>query len=203
MNEHKAVLDGEAWYDSMKVGDGENSSQSTTWLGPERGVFLQAMANIMAIMQGVFESGPVDDAVLKAKLAIANRGFDLLWSAWHEMLAGRYNSATEHWRSLYETPDFLKALQVWPLHRSETGEPRAILIGTQPMPNMARSQALYLAHDAVALLAACAFAFQDVAAASASWERTGHDAADEGLKVVKQVFEELGSGKSAESGVVQ
>jgi hypothetical protein len=257
------IIDSRAWYQALKAIDKANRAKSEAWLGEEKDVFLQAMANVNAMLQAVFSEGEIKDLVAKVKAAIAQRAFDLLWSAWDEMLAGRYDAATEHWRSIFESPDFLKALHVEPslaqewmngaidvhtarrvinralrdmgeydhaterhrdtaeydkmvqpfshvtressvatltVRESELGEPLAFMLGPDPSSRMARSMALYLAHEATVLLAACAFTFQDIETAGHAWERTGRAAADRGKETVMRIFQDLGLGDTASLG---
>jgi hypothetical protein len=70
----------------------------------------------------VLSVGQINDLATRRKLAVANHAFNLLWSAWDEALAGRYDAATDHWRSIDETPDFLEALSVNPALADEMGK---------------------------------------------------------------------------------
>jgi hypothetical protein len=98
------------WYDRQRELDSAARSASESLLGPERRKFANAVGAIARIFDAVSESGSIDDLQTKRRLSVAVHGFNLLWSAWDEALCGRYDAAADHWRSLDETPDFLKAL---------------------------------------------------------------------------------------------
>ena len=108
------MMDGQTWYWDRKKRDEQAETASERLLGEEGRVFAAAMEAIDAVLDAAFGDRSIDDLAEKAKAAIAYRSRDLLWSAWREMLAARYDTATEHWRSITESPHFLRAITVKP-----------------------------------------------------------------------------------------
>lgn len=105
---------GWSWYSAKKMRDQEAENASEQLLGEERQVFAASMEAIDDMLDAVFAGGMVEELPEKAKAAIIYRSRDLLWSAWREMLAARYAAATEHWRSISESPHFIRAIVIKP-----------------------------------------------------------------------------------------
>lgn len=97
------------WYRQLKEHDDAARTWAEDCLGDEKEVFIRAMALVRWMQDRLLAQGAVEEPTLKAKLAVADRAFVLLWSAWNDALAGRYAAAAEHWRSLIESPQFLIA----------------------------------------------------------------------------------------------
>jgi hypothetical protein len=106
--------EGASWYMMRKELDREAVEASEGLLGVEREVFIQSMALLAEMLNAAFAGGLVRDLPTKMKIGVANHAFNLMWSAWQNALTGRYDAATDHWRSIDESPDFLAALQVNP-----------------------------------------------------------------------------------------
>lgn len=104
----------QTWYEMQRQRDEEALALSEPLWGPEKEVFSNAMGIVSKFLDSILEPCSVNDFVVKSKLAIATHAFDLLWSSWNEASVGRYGAATDHWRSIEESPDFLKALQINP-----------------------------------------------------------------------------------------
>jgi len=109
-----SAASGWSWYSAKKMRDQEAEDASEQLLGEERQVFTAAMEAIEGILDAAFAGATVEGLAEKAKAAIIYRSRDLLWSAWREMLAARYAAATEHWRSISESPHFIRAIVVKP-----------------------------------------------------------------------------------------
>lgn len=92
--------------------------ESESLLGREVGIFRESMGLIISLWDEVLSADSIDerlkDLTLKHKLTVLHYGFNLLWAAWEEALAGRYQTATDHFRSIEECPDFLLALWLKP-----------------------------------------------------------------------------------------
>jgi len=112
---------GTEWYESQRKRDSDAIASSESALGPEASVFADAMSVIARCLDAVFASDSIDNLVVKRKISVAHYAFNLLWSAWNEALAGRYQTATDHFRSIDEAPDFLTALHVDPALANELG----------------------------------------------------------------------------------
>ena len=84
-----------------------------TIYGREREIFSDSMMLIEEALNLAIGDGTTD-SLRKRKLSVANHAFSLLWSAWSETGAGRYTAATNHFRSIEESPQYLKALTVRP-----------------------------------------------------------------------------------------
>ena len=102
------------WYEMQRQRDEEALALSESIWGPEKEVFSNSMGIVSQFLDSILEPGSVSDLVVKSKLAIATHAFNLLWSSWSEASVGRYGAATDHWRSIEESPHFLKALQINP-----------------------------------------------------------------------------------------
>ena len=102
------------WYKRQKERDAKARELSESLLGSEGDVFAEAMNLIALLMDDVFASDRINDLVVKRKISVVSYAFNLLWSSWDETLAGRYQTATDHHRSINEAPDFLMALQLNP-----------------------------------------------------------------------------------------
>ena len=102
------------WYEHQKHSDAQSRKAAESILGPEANVFADSMAMIAHCLDIVAISGPPNDLPTKRKIGFAIHAFNLLWSAWDATLAGRYDAAASHWRSIEETPDFLMALYADP-----------------------------------------------------------------------------------------
>ncbi len=110
------------WYRLQKRSDAQSRTASESLLGPEREVFAEAMALTEECLHSVGATAPIADLVTMRKISLANHGFNLLWSAWDQALAGRYDAAANHQRSINEIPDFLGALLANPGLADEMGE---------------------------------------------------------------------------------
>ena len=106
---------GQAWYMMQKQRDIEAAVVSETALGAEISVFVHSMALLSQMIDAAFGGGLAHDLPTKMKIGVANHAFNLIWSAWGNVLAGRYDAATDHWRSIDESPDFLGALSLKPV----------------------------------------------------------------------------------------
>lgn len=106
--------EGPSWYMMRKELDRQTTEEAEGLLGVEKEVFMGAMALLEEMLNAPFAGGLVRDLPTKMKIGVANHAFNLMWSAWQNALAGRYDAATDHWRSIDESPDFLAALQVNP-----------------------------------------------------------------------------------------
>ena len=106
--------EGPSWYMMRKELDRQTLEEAEGVLGAEKEVFIEAMALLEEMLNAPFASGLVRDLPTKMKIGVANHAFNLMWSAWQNILAGRYDAATDHWRSIDESPDFLAALQLNP-----------------------------------------------------------------------------------------
>jgi len=104
----------EGWYERQREVDRLAEQHAEQLLGPEKAIFARSMGLIATCFDEATASGPVQELPAKRRLSIAIHGFNLIWSAWHEALCGRYDAASDHWRSMEETPDFLKALYTQP-----------------------------------------------------------------------------------------
>ena len=106
------------WYENQKTRDQESRELSESLLGPEKAIFIEVMCllalRLDSVMATDYAPGPLDELAFKRKISLAHYGFNLLWSAWDEALAGRYHTATNHWRSIDESSDFLLALEFNP-----------------------------------------------------------------------------------------
>ena len=106
------------WHENQKTRDQESRELSESLLGPEKAIFIEVMCLLALQLDSVMTvdkaSGLFDDLAFKRKISLAHYGFNLLWSAWDEALAGRYHTATNHWRSIDESSDFLLALEFNP-----------------------------------------------------------------------------------------
>jgi hypothetical protein len=104
----------EGWYAERKARDAAFEEQNEALLGRERQVFLGAISACRGALDAAFVDGPMNDLDAKAKIVVAELAYEMLWSAWREMLAGRYGSSISHWRSISEAPEILRALTVRP-----------------------------------------------------------------------------------------
>jgi len=104
----------QSWYDIQRQRDDEALVLSESLWGAEKEVFSNSMDIVSRFLDSILEPGTINDLVVKTKLAIATYAFDLHWSSWNEASVGRYGAATDHWRSIEESPHFLKALQLNP-----------------------------------------------------------------------------------------
>ncbi len=104
----------QSWYEMQRQRDEEALVLSESVWGAEKEVFSNSMGIVSRFLESILEPGTINDLVVKSKLAIATHAFNLLWSSWNEASVGRYGAATDHWRSIEESPHFLKALQINP-----------------------------------------------------------------------------------------
>ena len=102
------------WYERQRRRDAEGRALSESLLGPELGVFQEAMAIMTRCLGIVRTSDWAGSLAARRKIQYANHAFNLLWSAWDSMLAGRYDSAAQLERSIDESSDFLMALYADP-----------------------------------------------------------------------------------------
>lgn len=98
------------WYQQQQSVDARARERSEALVNVEREVLGTAVALIARCLDAVASGAPLEDLASKRKVALANHGLNMLWSAWDQMLTGRYDAAATHWRSLTEIPDFLAAL---------------------------------------------------------------------------------------------
>src|SRR5438128_2141028 len=102
------------WYEEQKERDAKARNLSESMLGPETVVFSQAMEQIARCLDIVFASDQINDLVIKRQIGHAQLAFNLLLAAWDQMLAGRYNAASQLERTIDELSDFLQALFIKP-----------------------------------------------------------------------------------------
>lgn len=113
------------WYEHQKRYDTEARIASEAVLGRELHVFVTAMEVTARSLDLARESGPEADIALKRKIGLATNAFNLLWSAWDAALAGRYSAAANHWRSIDETCDLLRAIELEPAFADRMGGNKA------------------------------------------------------------------------------
>ncbi len=122
------------WYGRQRDGDRHARERSDSIMGPEKDIFLDAMHLLVSHFDAALTSDKfdilVDDLAFKRKVSLVHYGFNLLWSAWDEALAGRYQAAADHWRSIDECPDFITALEINPRLADEMTDAREIKIRT-------------------------------------------------------------------------
>lgn len=110
-----------AWYARQQKMDEQARSKSEALLGPEKDVFANVMGLVARCLDEVASAGAFNDLPTGRKVILASHGLNLLWSAWDEALAGRYDSAATHSRSIGEVPDFLDALRAEPAFADRMG----------------------------------------------------------------------------------
>lgn len=108
------------WYEGQRRRDAESRKLSESLLGPEQAVFSKAMELMARCLDTVFASDQINDPVIKRQIGYAQLAFNLLWAAWDQMLAGRYNAASQLERTIDELSDFLQALFINPDLADET-----------------------------------------------------------------------------------
>jgi hypothetical protein len=120
------------WYDRQKARDGESTELSESLLGSEKAIFVQTMSLLALLYDSAITADKgrelLDDLAFKRKISLVHYGFNLLWSAWTEALAGRYHTATDHWRSIDESGDYLLALEFNPQLAEEMTDIKQIKI---------------------------------------------------------------------------
>jgi hypothetical protein len=72
------------------------------------------MGLIDASLRDILGHGLITDSATQAKVITANHNYNLLCSAWADVMVGRYTVASSHWRSLLECPRYLLALEIKP-----------------------------------------------------------------------------------------
>lgn len=102
--------DGLAWYQRQRAQDAESRALSEPLLGRESQVFTEAMACTAGSLHAVTKVSPIRDLATVRIVSLAHYGYNLLWAAWDEMLAGRYDVGAAFQRSVSEVPDFIGAL---------------------------------------------------------------------------------------------
>ncbi len=102
------------WYKRQRGRDDEARALSESLLGPEAEAFQEAMAVMARCLGIVSTSDWAGSLPMRRKIQYASYAFNLLWSAWDSMLAGRYNSAAQLERSIDDSSDFLMALYANP-----------------------------------------------------------------------------------------
>ena len=106
------------WYDRQNQRDRESCEKSEALLGPEQPIFHEEMSLLLGLSDAVIGADDINERLesvnFRHKVAVVHYGYNLLWSAWKEALAGRYQTATDHLRSIEECPDFLMALWLNP-----------------------------------------------------------------------------------------
>ena len=100
----------ERWYVRQRERDLEARGRSESLLGPERAIFAEMMGLTANCLDAVFAGGRFDDLPSRRMIEFGNHAFNLLWSAWDEALAGRYDASRGHVRSIGESCEFLMAL---------------------------------------------------------------------------------------------
>lgn len=122
------------WYDHQKARDRESREHSESLLGPERTIFVQTMSLLALLYDSAITADKgrelMEDLAFKRKISLLHYGINLLWSAWDEALAGRYHTATDHWRSMDESTDYLLALEFNPRLAEEMTDIKQIKIKT-------------------------------------------------------------------------
>ena len=253
------------WHRSLQEYERQAAVASEDCLGPERDVFLRALAGIKFILEKATPPGEVTEDTVRAKLACANRGFVLLWASWADVLTARYAAAAEHWRSLFETPHFIlafsydrtlvdnwlngnadfetarkairkflgdqgmyaeakewerrrksfdsavqkfshvtveSAIATLPAALGDQGQAVATILTTQVTPRKTREYALFLARDAMELMRACGYAFNDIQEVRTFWEEYERHICEADAAALREVYSYLGldDGKGTESG---
>ena len=102
------------WYEGQRRRDAEGRALSESLLGPELGVFREAMTVMAQCLGRVTASNWPESLPTRRKIQYASHAFNLLWSAWDLMLAGRYDAAAQLERPINESADFLMALYANP-----------------------------------------------------------------------------------------
>ena len=115
---------GNDWYEHQKQFDTLARASSEGLIEKEQRVFADGMSSIANCFDSAIELQPIpNDLVTKRKLGLISHGFNLLWSAWDAVLAGRCDAAVNHWRSIEEIPDFLLSLVAEPSCAERWAEP--------------------------------------------------------------------------------
>ncbi len=122
------------WYDRQNQRDRESCDKSEALLGPEQAIFHEAMSLLLGLSDAVIGADDINERLksvnFKHKVAVVRYGYNLLWAAWKEALAGRYQTATDHLRSIDECPDFLLALWLDPALSEDWTDKRPLDIDT-------------------------------------------------------------------------
>lgn len=109
------------WYEAQFERDALARAESERHLGPEASAFADAMQLTEDALAVVVSDAAVADLATKRKVSFATHGFNLLWAAWDQALAGRYDASRAYSRSISEVPDFLEALDANPHLASQMG----------------------------------------------------------------------------------
>ena len=99
----------------------ESKHLSESLLGPEKQIFAETMELIARYLHDAVGTDRVDDLPTKRKVQVGTFGFNLLWTAWTEALAGRYDAASHLRRSIGEAPLYLWAIDSNPHLADEIG----------------------------------------------------------------------------------
>jgi hypothetical protein len=107
------------WYETQQRMDSERRAVSLSVVQEAQSIYSTVMGWLHERLREAVGEEPITDAALQAKLITANHAFNLICSAWEDVLSGRYEAATDHWRSVIEAPKFLLALRLNPQLASE------------------------------------------------------------------------------------
>jgi hypothetical protein len=122
------------WYDRQNQRDRDSCEKSEALLGPEQAIFHEAMSLLLGLSDAVVGADDASERLesvnFQHKVAVVHYGYNLLWAAWREALAGRYQTATDHLRSIQECPEFLLALSLNPALSEDWTDNRPLDIGT-------------------------------------------------------------------------
>lgn len=102
------------WLENRRHADAAARTESEKLVLRELRIFCDVMTLGEQYLRLVLSKGLIADEPTQAKLIVANHAFNLLCSAMDDVLVGRYDAATDHWRSIIESFRFLLALQLNP-----------------------------------------------------------------------------------------
>lgn len=103
-----------SWLEERRRLDGLARDQSAALVKAELGILDEVLTLGDTCLNLVLAKGPIQDGPTQAKVIVANHAFNLLCSATDDALVGRYGAASDHWRTIIESPRFLTALQLDP-----------------------------------------------------------------------------------------
>jgi hypothetical protein len=107
-------VDGMSWLDERRRLDSLARDESAEMVRAELSILSQVMGLGHKCLNLALAKYPVQDSATQAKVIVANHAFNLLCSAIDDALVGRYGAASDHWRTIIESPRFLTALQLNP-----------------------------------------------------------------------------------------
>ncbi len=105
---------GMTWYENQRTRDDKSRKESESLLGPEREVFAEFMGLTASCLDAVFDSDQVNRLDVRRLIEFGNHAFNLIWSAWDEMLCGRYDASQGHLRSISDSREFIMAIFAQP-----------------------------------------------------------------------------------------